>query len=116
MCNCTLATVASARGGEATSTSINSRLSGGWTTFSRFYYKNADVPPNYYAITQTQRAGITAGYFGLVAALIGVMGANAEFKKSPEVLIQEKEDMERVWNEEGFQDTSDDGTQGTESY
>ena len=91
-------------------------LSGGWTTFSRFYYKNADVPPNYYAITQTQRAGITAGYFGLVAALIGVMGANAEFKKSPEVLIQEKEDMERVWNEEGFQDTSDDGTQGTESY
>ena len=86
-------------------------MGGGWTTFQRFYRPDETLPPNYYAITPRQRTAITAGYFGLVAALLGVMGANAEFKKPPEVIRQEMEANEYVWTEEEFSDTSADGAE-----
>ena len=81
-------------------------MGGGWTTFQRFYRPGEGLPANYYKITPAQRAAIAAGYFGLVAALIAAMGANAEFKKPPEQIRQEMEDANTVWMEEEFSDTS----------
>ncbi|EEC44930.1 predicted protein [Phaeodactylum tricornutum CCAP 1055/1] len=65
-------------------------LAGGYETFMRFYDPTR-MPPNYYKISSTQRAVLTGGYFGLVAALIVAMDANQRFRKSPEVLMREKE-------------------------
>lgn len=66
-------------------------LAGGYETFQRFYNPAAHVPPNYYRITPMQRAAITGGYFGLVAALFGAMAVNERYKKPPEVLQRERE-------------------------
>jgi hypothetical protein len=64
-------------------------LAGGWETFQRFY-NPGHMPRNYYKITTLQRATLTGGYFGLVAALFGAMALNNEFKKPPEQLELEK--------------------------
>lgn len=69
-------------------------LAGGWETFQRFYNPGR-LPPNYYKITPMQRATLTGGYFGLVAALFAAMELNNEFKKPPEVLQREKSWDER---------------------
>ena len=65
-------------------------LAGGWDTFQKFYNPAGHLPKNYYAITAGQRATITAGYFGLVAALIGAMSVSSSLKKSPEELVRER--------------------------
>lgn len=65
-------------------------LAGGWETFQRFYNVN-HLPKNYYKITTLQRATLTGGYFGVVAALFGAMALNNEFKKPPEQLERERE-------------------------
>lgn len=71
-------------------------LSGGYETFQRFYNPH-HLPPNYYRITAAQRSAMTAGYFGLVAALVVAMDANQRYRKPPEVLIHERE-MEQHWD------------------
>ena len=65
-------------------------VAGGWDTFQKFYNPAGHLPKNYYAITAGQRATITAGYFGLVAALIGAMSVSSSLKKSPEELVRER--------------------------
>lgn len=71
-------------------------LLGAYETFQKFYYPNY-MPPNYYKITGTQRAALTAGYFGLIVALLAAMGANQRNKKSPEQLIRESS-REVTWD------------------
>jgi Zn-dependent protease len=70
-------------------------LAGGYETFQRFYNPGA-LPPNYYKISTAKRAILTGGYFGLIAALIAAMSANQYYKKSPEVLMRERE--EKSWD------------------
>jgi Zn-dependent protease len=72
-------------------------LAGGYETFQRFYNPGS-IPPNYYKITTAQRAAIGLGYVGLVGGLIVAMDLNAQFKKPPEVLIQERELLEKSWD------------------
>lgn len=72
-------------------------LAGGYDTFQRFYNPQAHTPPNYYKITTVQRAAITAGYFGMIAALIAAMAANHRYQKPPEVLVRERE-LEKTWD------------------
>jgi Zn-dependent protease len=72
-------------------------IAGGYETFQRFY-NPAHTPPNYYKITTPQRVMITTGYFGLIGALILAMGLNAQNRKPPEVLIQER-DREKFWKD-----------------
>jgi len=71
-------------------------LMGGYETFMRFYDPLAYTPPHYYNITKTQRAAITAGYFGLIMALIVAMDANSRYRKPPEVLMGEQ--REKSWD------------------
>ena len=60
-------------------------LGGGYETIMRFYDPN-HAPPNYYRITNGQRAAITGGYFGLVGALFGAMAWNRQYMMTPEQL------------------------------
>ena len=71
-------------------------LSGGYQTFQRFYNPGA-MPPNYYAITGTQRATLGLGYIGLISGLALAMDMNGRYKKSPEVLKREME-LEKTWD------------------
>jgi Zn-dependent protease len=71
-------------------------LSGTYQTFQRFYNPGA-MPPNYYAITPSQRAAIGLGYVGLVGGLALAMDINGKYKKSPEVLQRERE-FEKTWD------------------
>ena len=71
-------------------------MAGGYDTFQRFYNPGA-MPPNYYAITPVQRAAIGLGYAGLVGGLALAMDINGRYKKSPEVLIRERE-LEKTWD------------------
>ena len=71
-------------------------LSGGYQTFQRFYNPGA-MPPNYYAITPIQRAALGLGYIGLVSSLALAMDLNGRYKKSPEVLMKERE-LEKTWD------------------
>jgi len=64
-------------------------LGGGYETFQRFYNPGS-VPPNYYNITTAQRTAIGLGYAGLIGGLAFAMDINQNFKKPPEVLMQEK--------------------------
>ena len=66
-------------------------LGGGYETFMRFY-DPLHAPPNYYRITNGQRAAITAGYFGLVASLFVAMAWNSQYKLSPQQLQQKQFD------------------------
>lgn len=66
-------------------------LAGGWDTFQKFYNPAQHIPPNYYAISGAQRAGITGGYFALVAALFTAMSVSSAMKKSPEQLRRERQ-------------------------
>ena len=61
-------------------------LGGGYETFMRFYDPIGHSPPNYFRITNGQRAAITAGYFGLAGALFTAMAWNREYMMSPEQL------------------------------
>jgi Zn-dependent protease len=72
-------------------------LAGGYETFQRFYNPGL-LPPNYYNISGPKRALITGGYFGLLAALMAAMAANKHYQKPPEVLIREREEMEKSWD------------------
>jgi Zn-dependent protease len=72
-------------------------LAGGYETFQRFYNPGL-LPPNYYNISGPKRALITGGYFGLLAALLAAMAANKHYQKPPEVLIREREEMEKSWD------------------
>ena len=65
-------------------------LAGGWETFQKFYNPQR-IPPNYYAISGAQRAGITGGYFALVAALFTAMSVSSAMKKTPEQLRRERQ-------------------------
>lgn len=67
-------------------------LSGGYETFMRFYDPTR-LPPGFYRITPAQRGAVTVGYFGLVAALIAAMGANQRYRKSPEQLMRERQEV-----------------------
>ena len=58
-------------------------LGGGYETFMRFYDPVGHSPPNYYKITNGQRAAITAGYFGLAGALFGAMAWNRQYMIPP---------------------------------
>jgi hypothetical protein len=49
-------------------------------------------------ISTGQRALITGGYFGLLAALMAAMAANKHYQKPPEVLIREREEMEKSFD------------------
>mmetsp|Transcript_16825 Transcript_16825/g.38861 ORF Transcript_16825/g.38861 Transcript_16825/m.38861 type:complete len:417 (-) Transcript_16825:12-1262(-) len=71
-------------------------LSGGYQTFQRFYNPGS-MPPNYYAISSTQRAALGLGYVGLISGLALAMDLNARNKKSPEVLKREME-LEKMWD------------------
>lgn len=71
-------------------------LAGAYDTFQRFY-DPSHLPPNFYNITFGQRAALTAGYFGLVAALLLAMEANQRQRKSPEQIIHEQ-NMEKTWD------------------
>ena len=71
-------------------------LSGGYQTFQRFYNPGA-MPPNYYAITPIQRAALGLGYIGLVSSLALAMDLNGRYKKSPDVLMKERE-LEKTWD------------------
>lgn len=78
-------------------------ISGAWSTFSRFYYKDS-TPPNYYRITPMQKSMVTVGYFFIVGFLMTLMSFNSErFKriKSPKLLEQEQRQHEK-WDF-GFQ-------------
>ncbi|CAB9501038.1 metalloendopeptidase activity [Seminavis robusta] len=66
-------------------------LAGGWSTFQRFYDPKGYAPPNFYKITPTQKAGISAGYVGLVGTIMLAMSANAVNKKSPEEIKRYQE-------------------------
>ena len=65
-------------------------MAGGYETFQRFYNPGA-IPPNFYAITPMQRAAIGLGYVGLIGGLALAMDINGRYKKTPEVLMQERE-------------------------
>jgi hypothetical protein len=71
-------------------------MAGGYETFQRFYNPGA-IPPNFYAITPMQRAAIGLGYVGLIGGLALAMDINGRYKKTPEVLMQEKE-MEKSFD------------------
>lgn len=64
-------------------------LGGGYETFMRFYDPLNHSPPNYYNITNGQRAAITGGYFGLAGALFTAMAWNQEYKMTPQQLIDQ---------------------------
>ena len=72
-------------------------IAGGYETFQRFYNPSL-TPPHYYKITGTQRVLLTTGYFGLIGLLVLGMGANSQNRKSPETLIQERE-QEKYWKD-----------------
>jgi Zn-dependent protease len=72
-------------------------LSGAYDTFQRFYDPH-HLPPNYYRITNAQRAVLAGGYFGLIITLVAAMDANQKYRKPPEVLIREREFEERSWD------------------
>ncbi|KAL3797632.1 hypothetical protein HJC23_013464 [Cyclotella cryptica] len=61
-------------------------LGGGYETFMRFYDPLGHSPPNYYRITNGQRAAITGGYFALVGALFAAMEWNRQYMVPPEQL------------------------------
>jgi len=71
-------------------------LSGGYQTFQRFYNPGA-IHPSYYAITPMQRATVGLGYIGLISVLALAMDLNGRYKKSPEVLVRERE-LEKTWD------------------
>jgi len=74
-------------------------LGGGYETFMRFYDPVGHAPPNYYRISNSQRAAITAGYFGLVASLFLAMAWNSQYKLSPQQLQQKQVDETTRWND-----------------
>lgn len=59
-------------------------LSGGWTTFQRFYDPLGHQPPNFYNISTTQKVILGTSYFGLIGTLLTGMAINQVNKKSPE--------------------------------
>lgn len=65
-------------------------LGGGYETFMRFYNPLGHAPPNYYRITNGQRAAITGGYFGLVGALFAAMAWNRQYTMTPEQLQRQQ--------------------------
>ena len=71
-------------------------LAGAYETFQRFY-NPGHLPPNYYKISAGQRAALTGGYLGLVAALLMAMEANQRQRKSPEQIIREQ-NRELSWD------------------
>lgn len=73
-------------------------LAGGYETFMRFYNPHASTPPNYYKISSVQRGMITTGYFSLIACLLTAMAVNHNYQKPPEVLIRERELVEKSWD------------------
>jgi len=76
-------------------------LSGGYQTFQRFYNPTGAygiVAPNYYNITPLQRTTLGVGYVGLICTLALAMDINGRYKKSPEVLQQEKNEIEKSWD------------------
>jgi len=73
-------------------------LAGAYETFQKFYNPHL-TPPNYYKITNTQRAALTGSYFGLVVALLAAMEANQRHRKSPEQLIHERKLHEPMWDD-----------------
>lgn len=71
-------------------------LAGGYETFMRFYDPTR-MPPNYYKIPPWRRASITVAYVGLICALLVAMDANRKYRKTPEVLMRERE-QEKSWD------------------
>ncbi|EER12950.1 hypothetical protein Pmar_PMAR000685 [Perkinsus marinus ATCC 50983] len=63
-------------------------LGGAYTTYQRFF-GTGDMPPYYYNMTNAQKACISAGYFGLIAALMYGMYENDKQRKSPKQLQRE---------------------------
>ena len=61
-------------------------LGGGYETFMRFYDPLGHSPPNYYRITNGQRAAITGRYFALVGTLFAAMEWNRQYMVPPEQL------------------------------
>ena len=59
-------------------------LSGGWTTFQRFYDPLGHQPPNFYNISTTKKVILGTSYFGLIGTLLTGMAINQVNKKSPE--------------------------------
>jgi len=76
-------------------------LAGTYDTFQKFYNPHL-LPPNFYKITTTQRAALTGSYFGLVMVLLILMEQNQRHRKSPELLIKERELNEPMWNDTPF--------------
>lgn len=72
-------------------------LSGGYETFQRFY-NPYHLPPNFYKISTTQRVTLTTSYVGLIVSLLIAMDINQRYRKPPEVLIREKQMMEKSWD------------------
>ncbi|KAF4677959.1 PtdIns(3,5)P(2) sythesis regulation factor [Perkinsus chesapeaki] len=63
-------------------------LGGAYSTYQRFF-GTGDMPPYYYNMTNAQKACISAGYFGLIAALMYGMYENDKRRKSPKQLQRE---------------------------
>lgn len=72
-------------------------LSSGYETFQRFYDPH-HLPPNYYKISSTQRVALTASYLGLITSLLIAMDVNQRYRKPPEVLIHERQMLEKSWD------------------
>lgn len=64
-------------------------MGGTWTTFSRFYYGDVGVPPNYYKIKSSEKGAITVAYFGLIGSIVAAMAANKKRTKPPEAYRNE---------------------------
>ena len=75
-------------------------LAGAYETFWRFY-DPFHLPPNYYKISNTQRAILTGGYFGLIAFLLTAMAANQRQQKPPDVIAREQ-GSEPFWDSSSF--------------
>ena len=75
-------------------------LAGAYETFWRFY-DPFHLPPNFYQISNTQRAILTGGYFGLIAFLLTAMAANQRRQKPPDVIAREQ-GSETFWDSSSF--------------
>lgn len=68
-------------------------LSGTYETFMRLYDPVGRLPANYYNISKQKRAAVTVGYFGLIAVLLAAMDINQRYRKPPEVLMRERQEL-----------------------
>ena len=79
-------------------------LSGGWTTYSRFFGADAADESQYYSLTPNQRVAVAVSYAGLIAFIASMMAVNDKIRKTPQEIKRELKldvpDWERQWSED----------------